>query len=154
MGQGVDQYQNWALELAKKYPGQIGLEMNYQDSLAHQIQGGADMLLMPSRYEPCGLDQMYALKYGTIPIVRAVGGLDDTVEDYNPQTDQGTGFKFRDYEADKLLQTVQRALAVYRDKPRWSRLIQRAMAQDFSWARSAVEYQGLYQKAAAGKRNP
>jgi starch synthase len=153
MGQGVDQYQNWALELAKKYPGQIGLEMNYQDSLAHQIQGGADMLLMPSRYEPCGLDQMYALRYGTIPIVRGVGGLDDTVEDYNLQTDQGTGFKFRDYEADKLLQTVQRALGVYRDKPRWSRLLQRAMAQDFSWARSAVEYQALYQKAAAGMRN-
>jgi starch synthase len=151
MGQGVDQYQNWALELAKKYPGQIGLEMNYQDSLAHQIQGGADLLLMPSRYEPCGLDQLYALRYGTIPIVRGVGGLDDTVEDYNPQTDQGTGFKFRDYDADKLLQTVQRALAVYRDKPRWSRLIQRAMAQDFSWARSALEYQGLYQKAAGKK---
>ncbi|MBI5586320.1 MAG: glycogen synthase GlgA [Deltaproteobacteria bacterium] len=153
MGQGVDQYQSWALDLAKKYPGQIGLEMTYQDALAHQIQGGADMLLMPSRYEPCGLDQMYALKYGTIPIVRGVGGLDDTVEDYNPQTDQGTGFKFKDYEADKLLQTVQRALAVYRDKPRWTRLIQRALTQDFSWARSAVEYSGLYQKAAAGKRN-
>ncbi|MCU0579096.1 MAG: glycogen synthase GlgA [Desulfobacterota bacterium] len=153
MGQGVDQYQNWAQDLAKKYPGQIGLEMNYQDNLAHQIQGGADMLLMPSRYEPCGLDQMYALRYGTIPIVRGVGGLDDTVEDYNPQTDQGTGFKFRDYEADKLLQTVQRALAVYRDKPRWVRLMQRGMAQDFSWARSALAYQELYQKAAAGKRN-
>ncbi|MCU0580627.1 MAG: glycogen synthase [Desulfobacterota bacterium] len=130
------------------------MDLDMEVVVMGQIQGGADMLLMPSRYEPCGLDQMYALKYGTIPIVRAVGGLDDTVEDYNPQTDQGTGFKFRDYEADKLLQTVQRALAVYRDKPRWSRLIQRAMAQDFSWARSAVEYQGLYQKAAAGKRNP
>jgi starch synthase len=152
MGQGVDQYQSWALDLAKKYPGQIGLEMNYQDSLAHQIQGGADMLLMPSRYEPCGLDQLYALKYGTIPIVRGVGGLDDTVDDYQPQTDQGTGFKFKAYEAEKLLQTVQRALAVYRDKPRWTRLVQRAMAQDFSWGRSAQEYQGLYRKAA-GKRN-
>jgi starch synthase len=151
MGQGLDQYQNWALDLAKKYPGQIGLEMNYQDSLAHQIQGGADMLLMPSRYEPCGLDQLYALRYGTIPIVRGVGGLDDTVEDYNPQTDQGTGFKFKDYEADKLLQAVQRALATYRDKPRWVRLIQRAMAQDFSWTRAASEYQTLYQKAATGK---
>ena len=153
MGQGVDQYQSWALDLAKKYPGQIGLEINYQDNLAHQIQGGADILLMPSRYEPCGLDQMYALKYGTIPIVRGVGGLDDTVEDYNSQTDQGTGFKFKDYEAEKLYQTVQRAITVFRDKPRWVRLIQRAMAQDFSWATAAEAYQSLYQKASQSPRN-
>ncbi len=153
MGHGVDHYQSWALEMVKKYPGQIALEMNYQDNLAHLIQGGADILLMPSRYEPCGLDQMYALKYGTIPIVRAVGGLDDTVEDYNPQTEQGTGFKFKEYEPDRFWLTIQRALNLFRDKPRWTRLMQRAMAQDFSWAKSAEAYQQLYRKAIEKKRN-
>ena len=151
MGQGTDQYQNWATEMVEKYPDLIGFEMGYNEPLAHQIQAGADMLLMPSRYEPCGLDQLYALKYGTIPIVRAVGGLDDTVEDYNPQTDLGTGFKFKEYEGEKLLQTIQRALSVYRDKPRWKRLIKRAMNQDFSWEKSASLYESLYQKALEKK---
>ena len=91
MGQGVDQYQSWAMEMVGKYPGFVGLEMGYNEPLAHQIQAGADILLMPSRYEPCGLDQLYALKYGTIPIVRAVGGLEDTVEDYDPQTTREPG---------------------------------------------------------------
>jgi starch synthase len=151
MGQGLEQYQAWALEMAGKYPGFIGLEMGYNGPLAHQIQAGADFLLMPSRYEPCGLDQLYALKYGTIPIVRAVGGLEDTVEEYNPQTDQGTGFKFKEYEVEKLFQTIQRALSIYRDKPRWKRLIQRAMNQDFSWEKSASQYELLYQKALKKK---
>lgn len=152
MGKGLEQYQNWAREMVKKYPGLIGLEMGHNEPLAHQIQAGSDILLMPSRYEPCGLDQLYALKYGTIPIVRAVGGLDNTVEDYNPHTDQGTGFKFKEYEWEKLLQTIQRALAVFRDRPRWKRLMQRAMNQDFSWEKSAHQYQSLYQKALKKKR--
>jgi starch synthase len=147
MGKGQDQYQNWAREMVEKYPGLVGLEMVHSESMAHQIQAGADILLMPSRYEPCGLDQLHALRYGTIPVVRAVGGLEDTVEDYNPQTERGTGFKFKEYEWEKLLQTIQRALAVYRDKPRWKRLIQRAMNQDFSWEKSAAQYEALYQKA-------
>ncbi len=152
MGQGAEQYQSWAMEMVEKYPGLIGLEMGYNEPLAHQIQAGADILLMPSRYEPCGLDQLYALKYGTIPIVRAVGGLEDTVEDYDPQNDQGTGFKFKEYEWEKLFQTIQRALSVFRDKPRWKRLIQRAMNQDFSWEKSASQYESLYQKAMQKKR--
>jgi starch synthase len=109
------------------------------------------MLLMPSRYEPCGLEQLSALKYGTIPIVRAVGGLEDTVEDYNQNRDQGTGFKFKEYDGGKLLQTLQKALSIYRDKPRWRRLMQRAMNQDFSWEKSAFQYQTLYEKARAKK---
>jgi starch synthase len=151
MGQGVDQYQSWATEMVEKYPGLVGLEMGYNEPLAHQIQAGADILLMPSRYEPCGLDQLYALKYGTIPIVRAVGGLEDTVEDYDSSKDQGTGFKFKEYEWEKLIQTIQRALSVYRDKPRWQHLIQRAMSQDFSWEKSAAQYELLYQKAMKKK---
>jgi starch synthase len=151
MGQGLEQYQTWALEMVEKYPGLIGLEMGYNGPLAHQIQAGADILMMPSRYEPCGLEQLYALKYGTIPIVRAVGGLEDTVEGYNPQTDQGTGFKFKEYEEEKLFQILQQALSVYRDKPRWKRLMQRAMSRDFSWEKSASQYQSLYQKALEKK---
>ncbi len=151
MGQGMEQYQSWVLEMVEAYPGFVGLEMGYNGPLAHQIQAGADFLLMPSRYEPCGLDQLYALKYGTIPIVRAVGGLEDTVEDYNPQTDRGTGFKFKEYEGEKLVQALQRALSVYRDKPRWRRLLQRAMSQDFSWGKSAAHYQTLFQKAREKK---
>jgi starch synthase len=152
MGQGLEQYQSWVLEMVEKYPGLIGQEMNYNGPLVHQIQAGADLLLMPSRYEPCGLDQLYAMRYGTIPIVRAVGGLEDTVEDYNPQTDHGTGFKFKEYEGEKLFQTLQRALSVFRDKPRWRRMIQRAMGQDFSWEKSAARYQSLYQKAQKKKK--
>lgn len=147
MGQGVDQYQSWAMDMVRKYPGLVGLEMSYNENLAHRIHAGADILLMPSRYEPCGLEQLYALKYGTIPIVRAVGGLEDSIEDYNPQTNQGTGFKFKEYDGEKLFQTIQKATLIYRDKAHWKQLIQRAMNQDFSWDKSAVQYQGLYQKA-------
>jgi starch synthase len=152
MGKGLDQYQNWAQEMVGKYPGLVGLEMGHSAAMAHQIQAGADILLMPSRYEPCGLDQLHALKYGTIPVVRAVGGLEDTVEDYNTQPEQGTGFKFKEYQSEKLLQTIQLALTVYRDKPRWKRLIQRAMRQDFSWEKSALQYESLYQKALETKK--
>jgi starch synthase len=154
MGQGQDFYQTWAQEMTGKYPGLIGLVKEYNSPLAHRIQAGADMLLMPSRYEPCGLEQLSALKYGTIPIVRAVGGLEDTVEDYNPKLDQGTGFKFLEYNGEKLLQTLQKALSVYRDKPRWKRLMQRAMGKDFSWEKSATHYQGLYNKALRKKQEP
>ncbi|MEW6184879.1 MAG: glycogen synthase GlgA [Thermodesulfobacteriota bacterium] len=152
MGQGVELYQTWAQEMVQRYPGLIGLEKEYNGPLAHQIQAGADMLLMPSRYEPCGLEQLSALRYGTVPIVRAVGGLEDTVEDYNMKLDQGTGFKFKEYEGDKLFQTLQKALSVYRDKPRWKRLMQRAMKMDFSWEKSAAQYQALYEKAVEKKR--
>jgi starch synthase len=110
------------------------------------------MFLMPSRYEPCGLNQIYSLKYGTVPIVRAVGGLDDTIEDYDPTTLQGTGFKFKDYSPSCMLETIKLALQVYRERSTWERLMIRGMAADFSWDRSAKAYVNVYQDQMAKKR--
>ncbi|HEY6100297.1 MAG TPA: glycosyltransferase, partial [Anaeromyxobacter sp.] len=117
------------------------------ESLAHRIEAGADAFLMPSRYEPCGLNQMYSLRYGTVPVVRAVGGLEDTVEDYDGWK-SGTGFKFRDYHPAALLLATRRALEVHRDRRAWRGIVSRGMAEDFSWDRSAARYEELYSKLA------
>jgi starch synthase len=109
---------------------------------------GSDLLLIPSRYEPCGLTQMYSLKYGTIPLVRATGGLDDSIQEFHTDRGEGNGFKFEDYSARALLDAARRAIKVYDKKSTWDRLIQNAMAADFSWDRSAREYLTLYQKIA------
>jgi starch synthase len=102
---------------------------------------------MPSKYEPCGLNQLYSLKYGTVPIVRKTGGLADTIEDYNPQTGEGTGFFFANYESSELLDVVKRALEVYQDKNAWTKLMKNGMEKDFSWETSAKKYEELYNKA-------
>jgi len=119
----------------------------YDNALAHKIEAGADMFLMPSRYEPCGLNQIYSLRYGTVPVVRATGGLDDTIEPFDPKTGKGTGFKFEEYTGEALLECVRRALAVFRDPKAWHRLMANGMAKDFSWKSSAGEYAKLYEKA-------
>ncbi|HBL24872.1 MAG TPA: glycogen synthase, partial [Deltaproteobacteria bacterium] len=119
------------------------------NKLAHLIEAGADMFLMPSRYEPCGLNQLYSLKYGTVPVVRSVGGLEDTITDHTAEPDAGTGFKFHDYTKEAMLDAIKRALSVYRNKNVWTALVKRCMAEDFSWERSAKEYVGLYKKAIA-----
>jgi starch synthase len=106
------------------------------------------MFLMPSRYEPCGLNQLYSLKYGTVPIVRETGGLADTIQNYDAQTGQGTGFVFKDYGASELLDAIKRALRVYEDKDAWIKLMRNGMKEDFSWGSSAKKYVELYQKAA------
>jgi starch synthase len=138
-----------AFEAAKaRHPSRIGLMLGFDVALSHKIEAGADMFLMPSRYEPCGLNQMYSLAYGTIPVVRATGGLDDTIHHFDPQTGVGNGFKFAEATADALRLTVKQAVALYRQPERWLRLIQRAMACDFSWNRSAKEYDALYQEIA------
>jgi starch synthase len=134
----------------------VGVRVAYDDALAHKIEGGADMFLMPSRYEPCGLNQIYSLRYGTVPIVRATGGLDDTIEDYHPSTGSGTGFKFSGFTGAELLETVLRALSVYANDAEWKKLMRNGMNKDFSWNASAREYAGLYGKmvAAAGAARP
>ncbi|HBA53615.1 MAG TPA: glycogen synthase GlgA [Syntrophorhabdus aromaticivorans] len=147
LGQGERRYQDLFTELAKKYPKSFALKIAYDNGLAHLIEGGADMFLMPSRYEPCGLNQLYSLKYGTIPVVRGVGGLEDTVIDYTTSPATGTGFKFYAYSKTALLDAIERALTVYRDTNAWLQLIKRCMAVDFSWDRSAEEYVELYGKA-------
>ena len=116
----------------------------FDEALAHRIVAGADLFLMPSRYEPCGLSQLYSLRYGTVPVVHATGGLDDTVAEFDPATGEGTGFKFSPDSPDALHDAVQRALAVRRDPAAWTRLQERGMREDFSWERSARAYRNLY----------
>ena len=146
LGNGEPRFEDFFRAAAKRYPGRVAVEIGFNEALAHQIEAGADLFLMPSLYEPCGLNQMFSLKYGTIPIVRGVGGLKDTVEDYSAEAQTGTGFVFQPYDAQALLAAVDRALAVFRDKQSWTALRRRAMAMDFSWNRSARLYDDLYRQ--------
>ncbi len=144
LGTGDLKYHEVFEKLQKKYPEKFSANLRFDNRLAHMIEAGADMFLMPSRYEPCGLNQMYSLRYGTIPIVRKTGGLADTVVDFRPDSQEGTGFLFEEYSAEALLGAVQRALEVFPDKKTWRHLQKLAMKQDFSWKASAREYLKLY----------
>jgi starch synthase len=136
-----------AFEDAKvRHGSRVGLKLGFDVALSHKIEAGADMFLMPSRYEPCGLNQMYSLAYGTIPVVRATGGLDDTIQPFDPATGEGTGFKFAAATSRALLETLRAAVAIYRQPDHWRRLVRNGMACDFSWDRSAKEYVALYQE--------
>jgi starch synthase len=146
LGTGERRYHNFLSELALKYPEKVGVKLTFDNDLAHLIEAGSDMFLMPSRYEPCGLNQIYSMRYGTIPIVRATGGLDDTVEDFDPKNGKGTGFKFVPYDGRALLQTIKRALSLFQDEKAWNKTIRNAMEQDFSWEKSAKQYIALYKK--------
>jgi starch synthase len=154
LGTGEPGYHSYLNQLREERPNRVGVVLAYDDALAHLVEAGSDMFLMPSRFEPCGLNQLYSLKYGTVPVVRSTGGLADTVVDY---TDEGlnsgrsTGFVFEDYTADALKGAVGRALTLYRDSERWRRLMLNGMGQDWSWDRSAEEYMGVYRRAV-GKR--
>jgi starch synthase len=147
LGTGEPEYEAMFRRLNKQYPQKFAVKIAYDNALAHKIEAGSDMFLMPSHYEPCGMNQIYSLRYGTVPIVRAVGGLDDTVEQFDPQTLKGTGFKFKPYTAEALLDTVQPALKVYSDKNVWQTLMRNGMAQDYSWPNSAREYVKVYERA-------
>ncbi|HSQ14779.1 MAG TPA: glycogen synthase, partial [Candidatus Binatia bacterium] len=153
LGAGERKYEEAMEELGRKFPGRIAIRVAYDNALAHKIEAGSDMYLMPSRYEPCGLNQIYSLKYGTVPIVRETGGLADTVADADASPSEGTGFTFRRYEAEDLKDAVSRALAAYADRPRWDAIVRRGMARDFSWEASARAYVDLYGKALR-KRAP
>ncbi len=144
LGSGDRHYQDLFTGLARAFPGRIAVRIGYDDALAHLIEAGADCYLMPSRFEPCGLNQMYSLRYGTIPVVRAVGGLVDTVEPFNPARGTGTGFVFRDYDVNGLLWAIDEALAAFARPRDWARLRANAMAADFSWDASARRYAELY----------
>ena len=147
LGTGESLYQEMWARLASEYPERIGVHIGFDEGLAHLIEGGADMFLMPSRFEPCGLNQMYSLRYGTVPIVRGVGGLTDTVTDFSPRNPRSTGFVFQEYTPSALLGAIERALAVFRDRARWRALQAAGMAADHSWVRSAAEYVKLYERA-------
>ena len=149
LGTGEPPFEELFRTMATKYPEKFLVKIAYDNTLAHQIEAGADMFLMPSRYEPCGLNQIYSLKYGTVPIVRATGGLDDTIKPFDGKS--GTGFKFQNYSARALLAVIQQALAVYASPIAWQRLVQNGMREDFSWATSAKEYARIYQTLQKAK---
>jgi starch synthase len=151
LGTGEEIYQKQFSEIGKKHKGRFGVRIAFDNALAHKIEAGADIFLMPSRYEPCGLNQMYSLKYGTIPVVRATGGLDDTIKEFDNKTGKGNGFKFADYSSQALLKAMQRALEVYRRPEIWSKLIKNGMREDFSWEMSARTYEKIYQGFLAKK---
>jgi starch synthase len=132
--------------LQKQFPHKVAVKIAYDNALAHKIEAGADIFLMPSRYEPSGLNQMYSLKYGTVPIVRATGGLDDTIEPWDARSGRGTGFKFVEYSGEILLLTIRAALQAYRDQSSWQVLMKNGMAKDFSWQASAREYVKVYER--------
>ena len=146
LGSGEARYENFFRAALERYPDQLAVRIGFDEPLAHQIEAGADIFLMPSLYEPCGLSQMFSLKYGTIPVVRAIGGLKDTVQPCNIEKDSGTGFVFEDYTPPALLAALDQCLAVYRNEPAWAALQRRAMSMDFSWNHSAKKYADLYRQ--------
>ncbi len=147
LGTGDKEYEDLFRRLNQQFPQKILVRIGFDNALAHKIEAGSDMFLMPSRYEPCGLNQIYSLKYGTVPIVRATGGLDDTIEPWDARTGKGTGFKFSDYTGEALLATIKQALLAYQDPSSWQTLMRNGMSRDFSWGASAREYGKIYERA-------
>jgi starch synthase len=152
LGTGEARYQDMWRGLAGAHPDRIGAQIGFDESLAHLIEAGADIFLMPSRFEPCGLNQMYSMRYGTVPVVHAVGGLADTVRDYAPRRTKPTGFVFHDYSPEGLREALARALALFTDARKWRALQLAGMQQDFSWDRSAQEYVKIYDRALTKRR--
>jgi starch synthase len=146
LGSGDKEYQDLFIKLNRQYPEKFALKVAYDNVVAHKIEAGADMFLMPSRYEPCGLNQLYSLKYGTVPIVRSTGGLEDSVESWDAATGKGTGFKFSPYSGAVLLATVHEAVQAFKNKDGWRQLMLNGMKKDFSWTASAREYVKIYEK--------
>ncbi|HTW60353.1 MAG TPA: glycogen synthase GlgA [Terracidiphilus sp.] len=148
LGSGEPIYENFFRGWAFRHPGSVAVRLGYDDALAHKIEAGADMFLMPSRYEPSGLNQMYSLKYGTVPVVRATGGLDDTVDEWDAEKGTGTGFKFAGYDPKDLLAEIDRAIEAFHDKDAWTRLMRNGMKLNYSWEGPAREYAEVYEEAA------
>lgn len=151
MGTGDSRFHDSFARLAEYYPEKASVNLKYEDSLVHRIEAGADLLIMPSRFEPCGMNQLIALRYGTVPLVRSVGGLADTVHDFDPKSGHGNGFVFSEYNSMALFNAIKHALEVYKDKATWRQLQRNGMAEDHSWAASAREYEKLYRKIVALK---
>jgi starch synthase len=144
LGSGDGRYEHWLTEASRRDPTRLALRLAFDEGVSHQVEAGADAFLMPSRYEPCGLNQMYSLRYGTVPVVRATGGLDDTIDDVEAAPECGTGFKFHEYSAEALVASVRRALVHYADPVGWQRLMREGMRRDHSWQRAAGAYLQLY----------
>jgi starch synthase len=151
LGNGEPKYEQLFRELAAAYPDRVAVKVAYDNAIAHKIEAGADIFLMPSRYEPCGLNQIYSLRYGTVPVVRATGGLDDTIEQFDVAHGTGTGFKFGPYTGDALAACLHQAVDLYSNDKIWQRIQLNGMAKDFSWKASAGEYLKLYELARKGR---
>jgi starch synthase len=147
VGQGEARFEAFLRSLAAQYPSRVGVFVGFDESLAHLVEAGADMFLMPSRFEPCGLNQMYSLRYGTVPIVHGVGGLDDTIRHYTSRARHPNGFKFREPTPEALVRVVRQAVRLFRDRGAWIRLMRTGMAEDHSWRTSALEYVKVYKRA-------
>lgn len=148
LGTGEERYESVLRRIAGEKSGKVGISIAFDNKLAHIIEAGTDIFVMPSRYEPCGLNQMYSLKYGTVPVVRATGGLDDTIIDYSADAKRGNGFKFERAERGDFIEAIKRAIKVFDNKDQWQRLQKRGMGLDFCWKRVAREYAALYEKIA------
>ena len=146
LGTGDRVYEDWFRELAWRHPTKVSTNIYFSDEMAQRIYASSSIFLMPSAYEPCGLGQLIAMRYGAIPVVRATGGLTDTVIPYNKATGEGNGFLFADYNAHDMMYTIKKALTIYRDLGAWKRLMKNAMQADYSWARSSKEYKALYER--------
>lgn len=147
LGEGESKYEDFFRNIAKKYPEKFVVFIEYNNELAHQITASSDIFLMPSKYEPCGLNQMYSLNYGTVPVVRKTGGLADTVKDADEFGGKGNGFTFTDFESSQFLNTIERALLYFKNKEKWKKIVQNGMNEDFSWNKSAQKYLEAYKKA-------
>lgn len=148
LGSGEEPYERALAALSRSFAGRLAYRCGYSEELAHWIEAGCDLYLMPSRYEPCGLNQMYSLRYGTVPVVRRTGGLADSVDPFDPRSGRGTGFLFEEYDSAALEQAIADALEVYRNPALWSRLVRNGMARDFSWERRGAEYVRLFEELA------
>lgn len=146
LGSGEARYESFFARLARDYPRAVSFKAGYDEAHAHWIEAASDMFVMPSLYEPCGLNQMYSLRYGTVPIVRRTGGLADSVEHFDPATGRGTGIVFDEFESNALRRALERALELYANPVAWARLVKNGMAVDFSWTKQSAEYVALYRR--------
>lgn len=153
LGSGEPRYEDFFRDLQSRFPGRVSFTRAYDEPLAHLIEAGADLFLMPSLYEPCGLNQMYSLKYGTVPIVRRTGGLADSVEMWNPATGRGTGVVFNDFDAPAVIWALNTALDFFKDRAAWRQLMRNGMTQDYSWEHQAREYVELYRRMLLNPRS-
>lgn len=146
LGEGEEPYERALLELRQAFPHRLAFHRGYSEELAHWTEAASDLFVMPSRYEPCGLNQMYSLRYGTVPVVRATGGLADSVQPYDPASGTGTGVLFKEYSPEALERALGAALDLYADPAHWTRMVRNGMAQDFSWTRQGAQYVELYER--------
>jgi starch synthase len=146
LGTGEPYYENLLRSWQERMPQKFAVSITYDETMAHKVIAGSDMVLMPSRSEPCGFNQFYGMKYGSVPVVRATGGLDDTVQQWSPEEETGTGFRFYEYRPEELLQALRDAMAAFRDKKQWRKLMLNGMERDYSWYQPAKEYIQLYEE--------